>query len=101
VIPFEQGKAPKGGIPGALSARNKAGAGPGGGNRQEGKQTLKAERSGRGKPAASGPPSPACAEGNRSPESCHLVAHAVKVAGYDREKLWRKAKLEESLDREF
>jgi hypothetical protein len=30
-----------------------------------------------------------------------LVAHAVKVAGYDREELWRKAKLEESLDREF
>jgi hypothetical protein len=43
---FREGKAPKGGIPGALSARNKADQGSGGVNRQEGSQTLEAELSG-------------------------------------------------------
>jgi hypothetical protein len=64
---FRVGKAPKGEIPGALSARNRAGAGPGGASRQEGGQTLKAERSGSGKPAVGGPPSLERAEGNESP----------------------------------
>jgi hypothetical protein len=41
--------------------------GPGGVSRQEGIQTLKAERSGLGKPASSGPPCLVCAEGKRSP----------------------------------
>jgi len=47
---FREGKAPKGEIPGALSARNKAGAGSEGVSRQEGSQTLKAERSEAWKP---------------------------------------------------
>jgi hypothetical protein len=64
---LQERNAPEGEIPGALSARNKAGAGPGGANRQEGNQTLKAERSGLGKPASGGPPSLERAEGNRSP----------------------------------
>jgi hypothetical protein len=64
---FRKGNTPKGESPGAPSARNKAGAGPGGINRQEGNQTLKAARSGCGKPASSGPPFPVSAEGRRSP----------------------------------
>jgi hypothetical protein len=47
---FREGKTPKGEIPGAQPARNKAGAGSEGVNRQEGSQTLKAERSGTWKP---------------------------------------------------
>jgi len=45
-------------IPGALPVRNRAGAGSKGVSRQEGGQTLKAERSGQVKPAASGPSVP-------------------------------------------
>jgi len=43
---FREGNAPKGAIPRALSARNKAGADLEGVSRQEGNETLKAERSG-------------------------------------------------------
>ena len=43
---FREEKAPKGEIPGAPSARKKAGPDPGGANRQAGSQTRKAERSG-------------------------------------------------------
>jgi len=43
---FREGKTPKGRIPGALPARNKAGTGSEGVSCQEGNQTLKAERSG-------------------------------------------------------
>jgi len=49
------GESFEGRIPGALLARNKAGAGSKGGNRREGNQTLGAERSGQAKPADSGP----------------------------------------------
>jgi hypothetical protein len=55
---FREEKAPKGEIPGALPARNKAGAVSEGESRQEGNQTLQAERSGQANPAASGPPTP-------------------------------------------
>jgi len=43
---FREGNASKGAIPWALPARNKAGAGSEGVSRQEGSQTLEAERSG-------------------------------------------------------
>jgi hypothetical protein len=49
------GESSEGRIPGALPARNKAGAGPKGVNRREGNQTLGAERSGQAKPASRGP----------------------------------------------
>jgi hypothetical protein len=49
------GEGSEGRIPGALPARNKAGAGSKGGNRREGNQTLGAERSGQATPADSGP----------------------------------------------
>jgi hypothetical protein len=45
-VTLQVDKTPKGEIPGALSARNKAGAGLGGANRREGSQTLRAEPSG-------------------------------------------------------
>lgn len=60
-------RAPKGKIPRAPPVRNKTGPGAEGVNRQEGDQTLQAERSGQAKPALSGPPLLACAEGNESP----------------------------------
>lgn len=49
------GESFEGRIPGALLARNKAGAGSKGGNRREGNQTLGADRSGQAKLANSGP----------------------------------------------
>jgi hypothetical protein len=55
---FREGKTPKGEIPGALSARNRAGAGSEGVSRQEGNQTLKAERSGTWKPRGKWIPGP-------------------------------------------
>jgi hypothetical protein len=55
---FREEKASKGEIPGALPARNKAGAASEGENRQEGNQTLKAEHSGQAKPASGGPLTP-------------------------------------------
>jgi hypothetical protein len=60
---FRKGNASKGRIPGALSGRNKPDQAMRGVNRQEGDQTLKAERSGSGKPAGCGPESLARAEG--------------------------------------
>jgi hypothetical protein len=64
---FREGNAPTGEIPGALSARNKAGAVPEGANRQEGSQTLKAERSGAWKPREEWTSGSSCAEGSKSP----------------------------------
>jgi hypothetical protein len=52
------GGSSEGRISGALPVRNKTGAGSQGVSRQEGNQTLKAERSGQAKPVASGPPIP-------------------------------------------
>jgi hypothetical protein len=47
--------------------RNKTGWGSVGISHQEGSQTLKVERSGQAKPAASGPAILKCAEGKKSP----------------------------------
>lgn len=64
---FQKGNASKGRIPGTLSGRNKPGQAKRGVNRPEGNQTLKAERSGCGKPAVSGPESLVSVEGTRKP----------------------------------
>jgi hypothetical protein len=57
--------------------RNKTGAGEEGGNRREGNQTLRAERSGQAKPAISGPSYPDVLKGMKAqerclPRACHL-----------------------------
>ena len=54
--------------------RNKTGTGSWGESRQEGNQTLKTERSGRGKPAASGPPFPDVLKGTKAQERRWLAA---------------------------
>jgi len=57
----------EGWIPGAPSARNRADTGSEGVNRQEGSQTLKAERSGTWRPRGRWTSGPWCAEGKQSP----------------------------------
>jgi hypothetical protein len=61
------GEGSEGRIPGALPARNRAGEVPKGGNRQEGTQTLKVERSGQVKPATSGSSVPKVLKGDGNP----------------------------------
>jgi hypothetical protein len=40
-------------------------------------------------------------KGTGAQERCLLFASVIGVARYDRERLWRKAELEERIDREF
>jgi len=59
--------------------RNKTGQAEKGANRREGSQTLRAERSGQAKPAASGPFRPVCAVGKQSPrEESHPALEATR-----------------------
>jgi hypothetical protein len=64
---FREEKAPKGEIPGALPARNKAGAVSEGESRQEGNQTLQAERKRAGKTRIRWTSDTSSAVGNESP----------------------------------
>jgi hypothetical protein len=88
------GESSEGTIPGVPSARKKADWGLVGVNRQEGNQTLKAERSRSVKPALSGPLILICAVGNQSPREglidCGRSARSSWV-------ILRKEKLEERI----
>jgi len=64
---FREEEAPKGESQERCQSEIRADQGSEGVNRQGGDQTSKTERSGRGKPAPSGPPSLECAEGSQSP----------------------------------
>jgi hypothetical protein len=63
--------------------RNRTGAEPKGVSRQEGNQTLKAERSGQAKPAASGPSAPDVLQGVKA----HERGRRKPSARLDRERL--------------
>jgi len=87
------GESSEGRIPGALPARNKAGADPEGVSRREGNQTLRADRSGQAKPAASGSPVPHVLKGSEVHERSRPgFGWPARIAGLT---LWRKAKLDE------
>jgi len=77
--------------------RNKTGTGSEGVSRQEGHQTLKAERSGQGEAREQWTSEPWCAEGSESPRE--VLAGSGRRARWRWATLWRKAKLEERVHR--
>jgi hypothetical protein len=85
---FREGNASKGAIPRALSARNKAGAGSEGVSRQEGNQTLEAERSGTWKARGEWTSGSSSAEGSKSPRE--EPAAAARPARVRWAKLYRE-----------
>jgi len=88
-----RGESSEGQIPRAPPVRNRTGTGSEGVSRQEGNQTLQAERSGPGEARELWTSEPWCAEGNESPREalvgCGRRARSCWAI------LWRKAKLEE------
>jgi len=90
---LSRGEHSEGRIPGALPVWNRTGEDSRGVSRQKGDQTLKAERSGQAKPAASGPLNPARAEGNGSPWEAPIDSRRLARCGCHR--LYTEAKLDE------
>jgi hypothetical protein len=81
---FRRGEGSEGRIPGALPARNRAGTESKGESRQEGSQTLKADRSGQVKLATSGSSIPDVLKGRKVHERSRLAAAGwLGFAGQD------------------